>query len=77
MYVDKACNNQECMKKDLCARNAAHQNGDQNVKTFGGNAQKGCGKFIQKQKYFRQTANLKRVLSKNFVLLRAKNYLRI
>jgi len=48
MYVDKACNNQECMKKDLCARNAAYQNGDKNFKTFGGNPQKGCGKFIQK-----------------------------
>ena len=48
MNVDKACNNKECMKRDLCARNAAYQNGDQNFKTFGGNAQKGCGKFIQK-----------------------------
>ena len=48
MFVDKACNNQECVKKDQCARNAAYQNGDKNFKTFGGNAQKGCGKFIQK-----------------------------
>ena len=48
MMVDKACNNQICKKRDLCARNAAWQNGDENVKTFGGNEQKGCGKFIQK-----------------------------
>ena len=77
MYVDKACNNQECMKKDLCARNAAYQNGDQNFKTFGGNPQKGCGKFIQKQTVLEKTLNLNHTLSKNFVLLRAKNYLRI
>jgi hypothetical protein len=48
MFVDKACNNKICKKRELCARNAAWQNGDQNVKCFGGNEQKGCGKFIQK-----------------------------
>ena len=77
MIVDKACNNQECMKKDLCARNAAYQNGDKNFKTFGGNPQKGCGKFIQKQKYSTYFIKLNHALSKNFILLRAKNNIRI
>ena len=46
--VDKACNNEICMKKDECARNAAYHAGDKNYKTFGGNENKGCGQFIQK-----------------------------
>lgn len=43
-----ACNNKICIKRDQCARNEAWQKGDQNVKTFGGNEEKGCGNFIQK-----------------------------
>ncbi|MEA2111837.1 MAG: hypothetical protein U9P71_07295 [Campylobacterota bacterium] len=46
--VDKACNNESCMKKDECARFQAWLDGNKNFKTFKGNAKKGCGQFIQK-----------------------------
>ena len=46
--VDKACNNEICMKKDECARNAAYHAGDKNYKTFGGTQTKACKNFIQK-----------------------------
>ena len=46
--VDKACDNKTCMKHEACARHEAWLKGDQNVKTFKGNATKGCGQFIQK-----------------------------
>jgi len=46
--VDKACDNEICMKKDECARNAAYKAGDKNYKTFGGKENKACGQFIQK-----------------------------
>ena len=47
--VDKACNNEKCMKHEECARYEAWLKGDQNYKTFKGNEQKGCGQFIQKK----------------------------
>ena len=43
------CNNEECIKKDECKRNAIAKNGTAvEVRTFGGTKEKGCGKFIQK-----------------------------
>ncbi len=46
--VDKACNNDVCLKADECKRNEAWRNGNTNVKTFKGTPAKGCGRFIQK-----------------------------
>ena len=43
------CNNEICIKKDICKRNEIAKNGKAvEVKTFGGTEEKGCGKFIQK-----------------------------
>ena len=47
--VDKACNNEKCIKRGECARFEAWQNGDQNYKTFKGTESKGCGQFIEKK----------------------------
>ena len=47
--VDKACNNEKCMKHEECARYEAWLKGDQNFKTFKGTEQKACGQFIQKK----------------------------
>lgn len=46
--VDKACNNEICLKSKECARYQAYLDGDKNYKTFGGTQTKGCGQFIQK-----------------------------
>jgi len=46
--VDKACDNNLCIKAEECKRNEAYKNGDTNVKTFKGTATKACGQFIQK-----------------------------
>jgi hypothetical protein len=41
------CNNQECIKRDECNRTKIAREGKAvEVKTFGGTAQKGCGKFM-------------------------------
>ena len=43
------CNNEECIKKDICKRNEIAKKGTAvEVRTFGGTKEKGCGKFIQK-----------------------------
>lgn len=42
-----ACDNSECMKKDECERSELYRNGAQEFKTFNGNPNKGCGKFIK------------------------------
>ena len=43
-----ACNNEKCIKKDECQRYALYKDGAKEYKTHGGNEEKGCGKFIQK-----------------------------
>ena len=44
------CNNQECIAKDICHRNAIYQNGTAvEVRTFGGTPEKKCGKFLEKK----------------------------
>ncbi len=41
------CKNEECIKRDECKRQAIYKNGTAaEVKVFGGNREKGCGKFI-------------------------------
>ena len=43
------CNNQDCVAKNDCNRQAIAKNGTAfEVRTFGGTPQKQCGKFIQK-----------------------------
>lgn len=43
------CKNPECIAKDECNRQVIAKNGTAfEVKSFGGNASKKCGKFIQK-----------------------------
>ncbi len=47
---DVGCENQECIQKDECKRNLIAKKGiAREVKTFGGTAKKGCGKFIALQ----------------------------
>ncbi len=44
------CNNEKCIKKNECQRQVIYKNGTAvQVKSFGGNEQKGCGKFIAKK----------------------------
>ena len=44
------CNNQECIAKDICKRNAIAKEGTaMDVKTFGGTPNKKCGKFLEKK----------------------------
>jgi len=44
---DVGCDNQECVKRDECRRNAIAKDGRaREVKTFSGTPQKGCGKFL-------------------------------
>ncbi len=44
------CKNEKCIKKDECQRQVIYNNGTAvEVKSFGGNEQKGCGKFIAKK----------------------------
>ncbi len=41
------CENKECIQKDECNRQVIAKNGTAvEIKTFGGTAQKGCGKFL-------------------------------
>jgi len=41
------CKNSECIQKDECNRQVIAKNGTAvEIKSFGGTAQKGCGKFI-------------------------------
>lgn len=43
------CDNQVCIKREQCKRNAIAKEGKAvQVRTFGGTKEKGCGKFIQK-----------------------------
>jgi hypothetical protein len=44
----EACNNTKCVKKEACLRYKLFQDGAEKCETNGGNAQKGCKKFIQK-----------------------------
>jgi len=44
---DVGCKNEICIRKDECMRQVIHKNGSaKEVKSFGGNKQKGCGKFL-------------------------------
>ena len=44
---DIGCKNMECKESDNCKRTLIYKNGTaREVKSFGGNATKGCGKFI-------------------------------
>jgi len=44
---DIGCNNEVCVEAPKCERTVIYQNGTASaVKSFGGSAQKGCGKFI-------------------------------
>jgi len=45
-----ACNNDKCIKKDKCQRYKLFKEGAKEFTTNGGNAQKGCKKFIEIQK---------------------------
>ncbi len=48
---DVGCENQECIKKEECKRTLIARDGTaREVKSFGGNAEKGCGKFIEIKK---------------------------
>ncbi len=47
---DIGCNNMECVEAPKCERTAIYENGSaREVKSFGGSADKGCGKFIPKK----------------------------
>lgn len=48
MEVDKACNNEICLKSKECARFQSYLDGNQDYKTFKGTEVKGCGQFIEK-----------------------------
>ena len=44
---DVGCKNSECIKRDECLRQLIYKNGiAKEIKSFGGNKDKGCGKFI-------------------------------
>jgi len=48
---DVGCKNEVCIKRDECKRQEIYRKGTaREVKSFGGNEQKGCGKFIPKDK---------------------------
>ena len=48
---DVGCKNEKCIKKDECKRQVIYKNGTaREVKSFGGNEEKGCGKFIPIEK---------------------------
>ena len=43
------CNNEECIAKDICKRNAiAKEGGAVKIESFGGTPEKKCGKFLEK-----------------------------
>ena len=43
------CDNQECVAKDICKRNAIYKDKTAvSVQTFGGTPEKNCGKFLEK-----------------------------
>ncbi len=42
-----ACDNEKCLKSDECERHQLFKNGEKEYKTFNGNPDKGCGKFIK------------------------------
>jgi len=45
------CNNEVCIQKNECMRQVIAKNGTAvEIKTFGGTAEKGCGKFIEIKK---------------------------
>jgi len=47
---DVGCSNMECVEALKCERTVIYENGTaREVKSFGGTAQKGCGKFIPKK----------------------------
>ena len=44
------CNNVQCFEASKCERTVMYENGTAlEVKSFGGTAEKGCGKFIPKK----------------------------
>ena len=48
--ADVGCSNMECVEATKCERTVIYENGTaREVKSFGGTAQKGCGKFIPKK----------------------------
>ncbi len=48
---DVGCKNEKCIKKDECNRQLIYKNKTaREVKSFGGNEEKGCGKFIPREK---------------------------
>ncbi|MBE0492365.1 MAG: hypothetical protein IBX44_08925 [Sulfurospirillum sp.] len=44
-----ACNNEKCIKNKECLRYELFIKGAKEFSTNGGNAQKGCGKFVFKK----------------------------
>ena len=48
--ADVGCSNMECVDAPKCERTVIFENGTaREIKSFGGTAQKGCGKFIPKK----------------------------
>jgi len=43
-----ACDNKKCMKSSECERHRLYKAGAKEYKTFNGNPNKGCGKFIKR-----------------------------
>jgi len=47
---DVGCSNMECVEAQNCHRTVIYENDTaREVKSFGGTAEKGCGKFIPKK----------------------------
>jgi len=47
---DVGCSNDECVKSPECNRTVIAKNGTaREIKSFGGNKDKGCGKFLPKE----------------------------
>jgi hypothetical protein len=44
-----ACNNDTCMKNEECLRFKLFKDGADEYKSFSGNPQKGCGKFVKNE----------------------------
>ncbi len=45
-----ACDNEDCMKKDVCERYRLFKEGQKEYKTHSGTPKKACGKFIESTK---------------------------
>jgi len=52
------CKNPKCIKKDECYRQYIYKNNQAvEVKEFGGNEQKGCGKYISLNEELQSNSN--------------------